>query len=265
MIPGCRVAFVYYDGVHRPQSVQRLRRFLEVADFGFVTTGGTLLSALADSCPVAFIPNPIDLSMDNLTAFAVPQKTFDVFCAAGGTGHANRWALIDELQRLSPGLRYALHGRNKDVRLLGDAYYRVIEQSKVGLNLNGYEGGLYASDRMAQYLGNGLLLATSRQSGYQQYFDDDEMVFFDDAAELARKLEWAVADDQRWRKMAERGRAKAVATMGGQLVTEFIMRMAHGMDVPKGWQFANEIYMRPERPHAALPGASGPSGIACAA
>ena len=145
----------------------------------------------------------------------MPRKAFDVFCAAGGTGRENRWALIDELRRRSPKLRYALHGRDKKVRLLGDAYYRVIEQSKVGLNLNGHEGGLYASDRMAQYLGNGLLLATSRRSGYQQYFNDDEMIFFEDAAELAGKVEWAIADDRRWRKMAERARAKAVTMMGG--------------------------------------------------
>ena len=58
-------------------------------------------------------------------------------------------------------------------------------KSKVGLNFNRGEGNLYASDRMAQFLGNGILLATSRRSGYQAYFGDDEMLFFDDVAELA--------------------------------------------------------------------------------
>ena len=64
---------------------------------------------------------------------------------------------------------------------------------------------------MAQYLGNGLLLATSRRSGYQDYFDDDEMLFFDDVEELADRIGWAVSSDRRWRSMAERARAKAAA------------------------------------------------------
>lgn len=114
-----------------------------------MTSAGSAVSELAETCPIAYIPNPIDLSIDNVNVFAVPRKAFDVFCAAGGTGRENRWALIDELRRRSPKLRYALHGGDKKVRLLGDAYYRVIEQSKVGLNLNGHEGGLYASGRMA--------------------------------------------------------------------------------------------------------------------
>jgi hypothetical protein len=263
MVPGCRVAVVYYDGVQLPSSARRLRRFLEAADFGFVTSAGPAVSALAETCPIAYIPNPIDLSIDNVSAFAVARKSFDVFCAAGGTGRENRWALIDELRRRSPKLRYALHGRDKKLRLLGDAYYRVIEQSKVGLNLNGHEGGLYASDRMAQYLGSGLLLATSRRSGYQRYFNDDEMIFFQDVAELASKVEWAIADDRRWRKMAERARAKAMTTMGGQLVTDFILRMTHGMDEPKGWQFSNEIHTRVCQPQAAQQKVQEHRGFPC--
>ena len=170
------------------------------------------------------------------------RKTFDVFFASGPGGPAGRWGLIDELCRLRPELRYALHGRDKRGRLLGDACYRAIEQSKIGLNLNSGEGDLYASDRMAQYLGNGLLLATSRRSGYQHYFDDEEMLFFDDVAELGDKIVWAIADDRRWRTMAERARTKAADVMSGRLVTDFILRMTFEQGPPKEWKFSDQIY-----------------------
>ena len=113
---------------------------------------------------------------------------------------------------------------------------------------------------MAQYLGNGILLATSRRSGYQAYFGDDEMLFFDDAEELADRIGWAVSTDQRWRSMAEQARAKAAAMMGGELVTDFILRMTLGRGAPKGWQFGDQIYLRPARklasarPEARKPG-----------
>lgn len=240
--PQCRVAVVYYDNLFREKSAARFRKFLDVADFGFATTGGPTLAPFADECPVAYIPNPVDLSIDNLTAFAVEDKPVDVFCAACPSGRVDRWGMIDELCRLQPRLRYALHGRDKTGRISGNAYYVAINEAKAGLNLNREEGDLYASDRMAQYLGNGLLLATARASGYDRYFSDDEMVFFDDAAELGDKLKWALADDRRWRAMAEKARAKAAVTMAGDLVTGFIARMTMGEGVPEGWLYGDHIY-----------------------
>ena len=126
----------------------------------------------------------------------------------------------------------------------------MISQSKIGLNFNREEGDLYASDRMAQYLGNGILLATSRRSGYQAYFGDDEMLFFDDAEELADRVGWAVSSDRRWRGMAERARANATATMSGELVTRFILDMTLGRGAPQDWKFGDQIYLRPTRKRA---------------
>src|SRR5262249_26898019 len=163
------------------------------------TTGGPTLGQFSDICPVAFIPNPVDVSIDNLCAYAIRQKPVDVFFASGASGVSNRWGLVDELCRLRPDLAYDLHGRDKIGRLAGQTYYAAMERAKVGLNLNSGEGDLYASDRMAQYVGNGLLLATQRASGYRRYFNDDEMIFFDDAPELGDRLAHVLADDRRWR------------------------------------------------------------------
>lgn len=248
MVPHCRVAVVFYDNIFVPKEKARLRRFLQHADFGFVTTGGQTLAAFADACPVAFIPNPMDVSIDNASASTEADKTFDVFCACGHGGAADRWTLIDKLRQQRPELRYALFGRDKRNRLLGDDYYRAIEQSKIGLNLNREERDLYASDRMAQYLGNGLLLAASRKSGYQRYFGDDEILFFDDVLELGDKIAWSVADDRRWRTMAERARTKAAVLMDGSMVADFILRTTFGHAPPPGWAFTDQIFRPPRRP-----------------
>jgi spore maturation protein CgeB len=96
---------------------------------------------------------------------------------------------------------------------------------------------------MAQFLGSGLLLATSSASGYQRYFDDDEMIFFNSARDLADKIDAVLVDDTRWRRMAERGREKALATMAGERVTDFIVSMTLGLGVPPGWRFADHIYL----------------------
>jgi Glycosyl transferases group 1 len=252
-MPRCRVAVVYYDTLHVENSAQRFRKFLEVADFGFATTAGQTLARFSGTAPVAFIPNPIDLSIDNGRAYAVGEKRVDIFCACGTTGSAERWELIDELRRLKPDLRYSLHARNKIGRVSGDAYYALMDQAKAGLNLNTQEGDLYASDRMAQYIGNGLLLATSRASGFDQHFPDNEMIFFGDAAELGDRLEWALGDDDRWRSMAQKARARAADFMSGERVTDFIIRMTMGMPIPAEWQFGDHVFGAPQLPLALRP------------
>jgi Glycosyl transferases group 1 len=242
--PRCRVAVVWHDSIVDKGAATRFGELLESADFGFATTGGSALAAFTPKCPVAFIPNPIDLSVNNVTAYATPEKNADVFCALRSTGRAARFDLIDQLQALKPHLRYAIYGRNNQNLLYGDAYFRAIDGAKVGLNISKYEGGLYASHRMAQYLGNGLLVATYRRSGYTDYFDDEEMIFFDTAADLAERIEDAISDDKRWRLMAERGRAKAISLMNEARVADFVVRMTLGLGVPKDWPFSDHIFLQ---------------------
>jgi hypothetical protein len=246
-LPGCRVAVVYCDTLLDPAKARLFRQSLEAADFGFATTAGRSLAGTAKRCPVAFIPNLVDTSIDNAGAFAHQDKTSDVFCCCGNTGPADRWRLIDELRRQRPGLRYVLHGRDKRNQISGEIYFKAMQTTKIGLNVNQLEGDLYSSDRMAQYLGNGLLLASYRRSGFSRCFDDGEMIFFDDVVELGEKIERAACDDVLWRSMAERGHRKAVALMSGLRVTDFIMRMTFEEGPPKDWQFCDQIYASTSR------------------
>ncbi len=127
--PACRVATVYYDTIFTERGIQRLRHFQSVADFAFVTTGGRSLAQFADQCPVAFIPNPVDLSIDSVSAFSRPNHTSDVFYASGWP-EGERWDLIEELSRKKPELRFALYGRGGQ-RLLGWRYYEAMGSSNL--------------------------------------------------------------------------------------------------------------------------------------
>ncbi len=243
-VPGCRVAVVYCDTPFVPNTAKRFRAALEAADFGFCTTGGGTLRQFADVCPVAFVPNPVDASIDNVEAFSVTEKTSDVFYACGKSGTSARWRLVDDLVARLPELRFSLHGRDKQNGIWGDTYYRALAGTRIGLNLNHVEGDLYASDRMAQYLGNGLLLATDRRSGYAHHFADDEMLHFDSAADLAARIEAVLAGDAAWRAMARKGRERARAIMSETAVADFIVGMTLGKGAPASWCFSDHIFAR---------------------
>lgn len=238
-IPDCRVAVVEFDPQFDVRPSARMRRWLAVADAGFATTGGSpLREQAAGGKPVYFIPNPLDPAIDDRLAYRTADPAIDVlFCSWSGE-FGVQWQKALAVQRHAPMLIYGYYGMNRARGLEGNDYLTTLARARIGLSLNQREGGLYASDRLAQYLGNGLLVACDRASGYDQVFTDDEMMFFDGAEDLADKCRSALQDDFTWRRRACDGRQKALSLMNCELVTDFILRMSRQEPAPKAWRFS---------------------------
>lgn len=82
---------------------------------------------------------------------------------------------------------------------------------------------LYASDRMSQLLGNGLLTFVARSTGFQDLFSDDQIAFFDGLDELVDKLRFFAANDQRRRKVAEAGWTAAHSMFASERIAKYIL------------------------------------------
>lgn len=236
--PATRVAVAEFDAlaVEGGSGMTRLARMARLADAAFATTGGDALAAVTGAVPGFFIPNPVDISMDDLKAYE-GEPSNDIFFAGQQGGKGLQWQRALALREKAPELRYAYYGMGKQNGLWGRAYVEALGSCRIGLNLNRAEGGCYASDRMAQYLGNGLLLATDRASGYGAYFTEDEMLLFAGIDDLAEQCRRAAADVSGWRRRAERGRDKALRTMANTVVCEFLARVTMGESPPAGWIF----------------------------
>jgi hypothetical protein len=234
--PGCRVVWVDLDPLTEPRFAERFDRMARTCDVVYATTGGAALRAAAGERPAYFIPNMVDVSIDDGRADEA-ACTIDVFFAGQKGATGPQWSRALALQQARPDLRYSYWGCNKTGGLWGRTFVETLATSRVGLNLNLVEGGLYASDRMAQYLGNGVLVATDRASGYGAYFGDDEMVLFDDATDLAARLSDILADDVRRRAMARAGRARALDIMATERVAAFVAATAMGDSPPADWAF----------------------------
>lgn len=242
-VPGLKVAAVCIDDIGHDNPAGQFRRLMLEADAGFATTGGEILKRFAGDIPVAFIPNPVDLSIDCEVSADAQAHEFDVFFAGHQPGVDRRWDFVAGLRaKVRQGVRFGVFGRHRDDVLSGAEYVRALGRAKIGLNLNRRDGDLYASDRMAQFLGNGLLLATPRASGYGDYFDEDQMMFFDDGADLAAQIDRALADDVIWRARARAGRARALSIMGETAVARFMLNIVKGENPDRDWAFGKHIY-----------------------
>ena len=241
--PGVRTAAISIDDISDATPAGQFRHLLQEADFGFATTGGRTLESFGQQRPMAFIPNPVDLSIDAQTAFDAKTHKYDLIFAGHQPMIDPRWAFIrDVADRLPTPTRCGIFGRRQQRQLSGSAYVDALGASKIGLNLNRRDGDLYASDRMAQLLGNGLLLATHRASGYDQVFADDEMLFYTGVDDLAAGIERVLGAGEPWREMARAGRQKAIATMSETVVARFMVDMIVGASPPSDWAFTDHVF-----------------------
>ena len=70
----------------------------------------------------------------------------------------------------------------------------------MGLNLSrGEPIKYYSSDRITQIIGNGLVTLIDEKTGYRDFFDDNEMVFYKSLDDLAEKI-MRISQDERLRK-----------------------------------------------------------------
>ena len=245
IVPGLRAAAVCIDDIGHENPASQFRALMRDADAGFATTGGETLQRFAGEIPVAFIPNPVDLSVDCEVSADAVRHDYDVFFAGHQPDVDPRWAFVAELmERTGEGVRFGVFGRHRDEALSGAAYVRALGAAKIGLNLNRRDGDLYASDRMAQLLGNGLLLVTPRASGYEAFFGEDEMVFFDGLDDLAPQIQSALGDDRGWRARARAGRARALDIMSETAVAGFMLDLVQGRGPDKSWAFGQHIFSR---------------------
>lgn len=211
LLPAVRLAQWSVDPLFDAANVARLRSKMALVDWTFASTAGPLLRALAvDGGNVAFLPNPVDASIERGRAFEQPMPPWDVFYAVGSATLPRRHCgaemapvdILAGLRRRLPHCRFLTPG----VGLPHQEASAHMVPARIGLNISRRNDvRWYSSDRMAHLAGNGLVVATERASGFDALFGEDEMAFFGDGDELAALLERLLADDLLWRAVARRG------------------------------------------------------------
>ncbi|WP_404385140.1 glycosyltransferase [Caenispirillum salinarum] len=205
------------DPLFEADNVARINSKIDLVDWTFVSTAGSMLRDLAaDSHRVAFLPNPVDPSIERARCFEMDREALphDLFFPAGlGTQerfHAGRMTcgneIADRIHERMPDLRCDLPGVNGAPRKFGRPYEIALSSAAMGLNLSRRNDvHLYTSDRMAHLCGSGLLTFIDRATGYGELFDESELGFYSTEDELLQRIAAFRADDATRRRVAEAG------------------------------------------------------------
>jgi len=136
----------------------------------------------------------------------------------------DRGTFIEKLMKITKDVKFDVYGVKKIQPIWADHYFKTIENSKMGLNLSrGKPIKYYSSDRITQIIGNGLVTLIDEKTQYNNFFNNDEMVFYKNISDLSEKIMKISRDDKLRRKIASNGKAKYLKYFNSTLVAEFII------------------------------------------
>ena len=135
-----------------------------------------------------------------------------------------REIFIKRILNKTPDLRYDLYGLDDHQPVWGNDFLKAISNSKMGINLSrGKPVKYYSSDRIVQLVGNGLLTFIHKDSRYQDFFSNNEIIFYNNDNDLVEKLYKYKKDNKLRIKIAKNGRDKYHKYFNSTLVSKFMI------------------------------------------
>ena len=218
-----------------PDYLKNKKRILDKSGFidsNFITTSPDVLKFLPKKVKNYFIPNPSDPSFETLNNFK-RNCSNDVFFALSHGVHRgslksrsydDREKFITKLLNISKDIKFDIYGLNNVQPIWADQYFKTISNSKMGLNLSrGTPIKYYSSDRLTQIAGNGLVTLIDEKTGYRDFFNDKEMVFYSNISDLSEKISKISKDEKLRKSIGKNGKIKYLKYFNSNLVSEFII------------------------------------------
>jgi len=226
------------NGPDYERNKSRILDKIDLMDGTFVTTSPSALNFLNKNDNNYFIPNPSDNSFETLDNYK-RSCSVDVFFALSHGVHRgklksgkidDRITFLEKLQNITLDVKFDIYGINKIQPIWADHYFKTIYNCKMGLNLSrGNAIKYYSSDRITQIVGNGLVCLIDEKTKYNDFFDNDEMVFYRNISDLSEKIKKISRDEKLRKKIGHNGKKKYMKYFNSNLVSQYIIEKTLGI------------------------------------
>ena len=220
-------------GIKTPDFKKNRKRILDnidLIDNTFLTTDPNSLNIKLNNS--FYIPNPCDDSFEILENFN-KDCTNDLFFAMSHGVHRGilkkgkfdeREIFINRLIRKNKDLSYDIYGMNQIEPIWGEEFVNAISNSSMGLNLSrGEPTKYYSSDRLAQLMGNGLLTFIDKKTELDDFFTENEVIFYNNIDDLGYKLNKYKKDVKKRKQIAKNGKNKYIKYFNSNNVCQFMI------------------------------------------
>ena len=206
---------------------------LKYVDYCFLTSSPKLLKKHKFYKKLKFIPNPVDLSIDNYRNFNDSNLEYDIFVAISHGQNRGilkkgktdeREKLINKLILNLPQNKFAQFGINNFEPVWGSNYYHYLSKSKMALNISrGSYQEKYSSDRISSLIGNGLLVFINKKTNFHNILSNKEVVYYSNEKDLIKKIKYYASHDEERKKIAKLGYLKYHKHMSNIIIARYLM------------------------------------------
>ena len=232
------------NGPDYERNKKRILDKINVVDASFLITSPDVLNFLKKENSF-YIPNPSDSSFEILNNYTKPCN-IDVFFALSHGVHRgvlksgktdDRIKFLKKLVNITPDIKFDIYGIKKIQPIWADHYFKTIQNAKMGLNLSRGEAiKYYSSDRITQLIGNGLVCLIDEKTQYNNFFNENEMVFYKNINDLSEKIIKISSDEKLRKKIGKNGKTKYMKYFNSDLVAQYIINKCLNLN-PKSKYF----------------------------
>ena len=243
--PNIKISQWFLDRMDTKWKNNKLRFLdkIKYMDYSFCTTDPMALNL--DKYKVAFIPNPVDSSLDDLKVYENRNQEFDLFFAMSHGVHRGvlkkgkfdeRENLINYLMKKNPSIKFNLYGMNNVQPIWGEDFKNQLYNSKIALNLSqGKPLKYYSSDRIAQLMGNGIATLIDKKTKLNKLFSDEGAIFYNSKLDLNNKLNLMLKKNKLRNKLAKKGREIYHKKFNSVIVADFMICKIFNINKKFNW------------------------------
>ncbi len=240
-LPDLRIAYRNVDPLFVPHNIPAIETRMDSVDAIFITTAGAGLDQFRGKrAAIHYMPNPTDASIETFDNSIRDDLPYDLFFCGNSNEHTERKETIVQLKEAlnETEVCFKTFGYFGEPNVWGHEYESVLNQSKMGLNLNRQDDYLYSSARLAQLMGNGILAFIHRAGEMQTLLGEETAVFFTTREELLDKITQLKANDAERKAIAARGRRFYREHFSSDAIAQYIVERTLQLPLSKDYIWA---------------------------
>ena len=219
------------------KNISNIKLYSNIVDHNFITTHPSVISNKVKSDNFHFLFVPVDKNIECFDAYNMRPSNDLFYAMSHGVNRGilkkgiedNRVKFLDSLIKKIPNINFDFYGFSNKQPIWGNDFNNAITNSKMGLNLSrGYPTKYYSSNRIASIMGNGLLTFIDKKIQLSDFFNNKEIIFYNDVNDLADKIKFYSKNDLIRKKIAKNGKKKYFKLFNEKKISKYIIDISLG-------------------------------------
>tara|TARA_B100000315_G_scaffold148446_1_gene137310 strand:+ start:319 stop:2454 length:2136 start_codon:yes stop_codon:yes gene_type:complete len=212
---------------------ERLIKYSSVIDHNFITTHPSALKFIKNNKKYSYMPIPVDKNIERLNIYENKTPIYDLFFTMShGVNRGvlktdktdERYPFVEKLLKKNPDIIFDIYGYKNRQPIWSEDFYYCINKSKMGLNLSRTNSvKYYSSNRISSLIGNGLMTFIDIKTQLNDFFDDNEIIFYKNIDDLSKKLSFYKNNDSLRIKIAKNGQRKYFDYFNSKIVSKYLI------------------------------------------